>query len=169
MHVHFVDPYQERASVVHSLDPRIKLALTLAFIVTCLLSPVGVWPVYLLLLAVSLSVIVLSEIGVGPVLKRSMLALPFVLAALPLVFGSGGDILFKIPLGFGDLTVFAQGLDRFLSIAVKSWLSVQMAIVLASTTPFPDLLLAMRGIRIPRLLVAIFGRLWCTLYIASVM
>jgi cobalt/nickel transport system permease protein len=167
MHVHYLDPYKEGASLVHRLDPRIKLVLTITFIVTCSLAPVGIWAVYVLLFALSLSVIILSEIGAGKVLRRSMLALPFVLAALPLVFTSGGEVLFKIPLGFGELTVYEPGLERFLSIGLKSWLSVQMAIVLATTTAFPDLLLAMRGIRIPKLLVAVFGLMWRYLFVMA--
>jgi cobalt/nickel transport system permease protein len=59
----------------------------------------------------------------------------------------------------------ASGLERFLSIAVKSWISVQAAIVLASSTPFPELLAAMRAIRVPRLLVAIFSLMWRYLFV----
>ena len=83
MHVHYLDPYREGASPVHRLDPRVKLVAALAFIVTTSLTPVGAWPVYLLLWALVLSVTILSEIGVGRVLARSSLALPFMLAALP--------------------------------------------------------------------------------------
>ena len=167
MHIHFLDPYRHGHSPIHALDPRIKLVLTLAFILVTALTPVGVWPVYILLFALVLSVEIVSELGVWRVLRRSSLALPFMLAALPLVFNTGTTPLFTIPLGFGELTVYAEGLDRFLSIAVRSWLSVQMAIVLASTTPFPDLLVAMRGIRIPRLLVAIFGLMWRYLFVMA--
>jgi cobalt/nickel transport system permease protein len=56
--------------------------------------------------------------------------------------------------------VTTAGLERFLSIALKSWLSVQMAILLTATTPLPDLLVAMRSLRLPRLLVAILGLMW---------
>lgn len=56
---------------------------------------------------------------------------------------------------------------RFVSIAFKSWMSVQMAIVLASTTPFPEFLSAMRAIRVPRLLVAIFGLMWRYLFVMA--
>jgi cobalt/nickel transport system permease protein len=167
MHVHFLDPYREGASPLHALDPRVKLVLTLAFVLTCSLTPVGAWPIYILLFAVSLSVVILSEVGAGRVLRRSTLALPFVLAALPLVFSSGGNELFRFPVGFGELTVFEPGLERFVSLALKSWLSVQVAIVLASTTAFPELLLAMRGIRIPKLLVAIFGLMWRYLFVMA--
>jgi cobalt/nickel transport system permease protein len=145
----------------------VKLIAALAFIVTTSLTPVGVWPVYVLLLALVVSVTVLSEIGVRRVLLRSTLALPFMLAALPIVFTSGETVLGTVPLGFANLTVYAEGLERFASIAVRSWISVQMAIVLASTTPFPDLLMAMRGIRIPRLLVAVFGLMWRYLFVMA--
>ena len=60
-------------------------------------------------------------------------------------------------MGPWTLELSQPGLERFLSIAVKSWLSVQAAIVLAATTPFPDLLVAMRALKVPRLLVAISG------------
>src|SRR4030042_622762 len=46
------------------------------------------------------------------------------------------------------------------SVTLKSWLSVQAAVVMASATPFPELLQAMRAVRIPRLLVAMFGLMW---------
>jgi cobalt/nickel transport system permease protein len=57
--------------------------------------------------------------------------------------------------------------ERFASIAIKSWISVQAAIVMASSTPFPDLLTAMRAVRIPRLLVAIFGLMWRYLFVLA--
>ena len=167
MHVHFLDPYRAGTSPIHALDPRIKLVLALAFILTTSLTPVGAWPAYVLLLAIALSVEILSELGVGKVLRRSSLALPFVLAALPLAFSMGTQRLFAIPVGFGELTVYAEGLERFASIAVRSWISVQVAIVLASTTPFPDLMLAMRAIRVPRLLVSIFGLMWRYIFVMA--
>ena len=53
--------------------------------------PPGAWPAYVLLFAVAFSVILLSELGVGFVYKRAVLAAPFVLAALPLLFTMPGD------------------------------------------------------------------------------
>ena len=57
------------------------------------------------------------------------------------------------------------GLERFVSIAIKSWLSVQAAIVLASSTSFPDLLVAMRALHVPQLLVSIFGLMWRYMFV----
>ena len=79
MHVHFLDPYQPRSSPIHALDGRVKFVLTLAFILTTALTPVGAWPVYILLLALIFAVVILSELGVVFVFKRAVLALPFVL------------------------------------------------------------------------------------------
>jgi cobalt/nickel transport system permease protein len=58
-------------------------------------------------------------------------------------------------------------LERFVSIALKSWISVQIAIVLSSSTPFPELMMAMRAVRIPRLLVTIFGLMWRYLFVLA--
>ena len=60
--------------------------LTMAFILCTALTPPGAWPVYILLFAIILSVEVLSDLGVAYVLKRAVLAFPFVLAALPVIF-----------------------------------------------------------------------------------
>lgn len=165
MHLHFLDPYRPRTSPIHALDPRVKFVLTLAYILTAALTPIAAWPVYTLLLAGMLSVEILSSLGVGYVLKRASLALPFVLAAFPVIFTNGQTALFSFSIGSLTLTGYAEGLARFLSVALKSWLSVQAAIVLASSTPFPDLLQAMRAIRIPRLLVAMFGLMWRYLFV----
>ncbi len=160
MHVHFLDPYRPCSSPVHTLDGRVKFVLTLAFILTVSLTPVAAWPVYILLFALILSVEILSGLGVGYVLKRALLALPFVLAAFPVIFTNGRTMLFSFSIGSWMLTAHAEGLARFVSLALKSWLSVQAAIIMAATTPFPELLQAMRAVGIPRLLVSMFGMMW---------
>jgi cobalt/nickel transport system permease protein len=165
MHVHFLDPYQHSHSPVHELDGRVKFVLAVAFILTCSLTPISAWAVYILLFALILSIEILSTLGVGYVQKRASLALPFVLAALPVIFTVEGTKLFSLPLGTWTLTASVEGLERFISIALKSWLSVQAAIVMAAATPFPELLQAMRAVGIPRLLVAMFGLTWRYIFV----
>jgi len=165
MHVHFLDPYRPRPSLVHSLDARVKFILTVAYILTCALTPLGAWPVFILLFSLVLAVEILSELGVRYVLKRSILAAPFVLAALPLIFTVPGSTLVRLPLGSAALNVTVEGVERLVSIAVKSWLSLQAAIIMSASMPFPDLLLAMRAVGMPRLLVAIIGLMWRYLFV----
>ncbi len=165
MHVHFLDPYRPLDSPVHRLDPRVKFVLTLAYIFTSALTPAGAWPAYILLFAGILSVEILSGLGVKYVHRRAILAVPFMLAALPLLFTFEGQALASFSLGAWTLILSLEGLERFASIAFKSWISVQAAIVLAASTSFPDLLTAMRAIRIPRLLVTLFGLMWRYLFV----
>jgi cobalt/nickel transport system permease protein len=162
MHAHFLDPYKDLDSPVHRQDARTKLVLVVVFIFTVSLTPVGAWPVFILLLALVLSAELLSNLGVGFYLKRALLALPFVMAALPILFTSQGETLAVLPLG---LSISFSGLERFLSITLKSWISVQAAILLASTTTFPDILAGMRALHLPRLFVAIVGLMWRYLFV----
>jgi cobalt/nickel transport system permease protein len=101
------------------------------------------------------------------VLKRSLLAIPFVLAAVPLLFTVPGPALLTIPTGSQTLTltITSTGLERLLSILFKSWVSVQVAIVFAAATPFPDMLLAMRAVKIPRLIVSLFALMWRYMFV----
>lgn len=167
MHIHFLDPYKPRLSLVHELDPRIKFILTVAFILTTALTPPAAWPVYILLLAVVWAVAMLSELGLSIILKRSLIAIPFVLAALPIIFTMEGPTLFSLNLRTWTITISQTGLERFISIAFKSWISVQAAIILSASTPFPELLQAMRSVKIPRLLVAIIGLMWRYLFVLA--
>jgi len=167
MHAHFLDSYRHRSSPIHRLDPRVKLLLAVGFIFATALTPPGAWPVYILLFALLLAVEILSELGVGYVMKRAVLAFPFVLAAVPILFTLPGVPLVTFDIGPWSLSVSDAGLERFISIALKSWFSVQMAIVLASSTPFPDLLAAMRAVHVPKLLVAVIGLMWRYLFVLA--
>jgi len=160
-----IDPYRAGDSPIHSLDARVKFPLTLAFILTCSLIPHGTWVVIPLLLSISLSAAISSHLGIGYVLKRSMWTLPFVLAAFPLIFTFAGTSLGSIKILYWELIISLDGLERFVSIVVKSWLSVQVAIILVSTTPFPQILHALRWMKVPKLLVAVIGLMWRYIFV----
>ena len=142
-----------------------KLLLTLAFILALGLSPAGAWPAYILFAALLFSMEVISGVPVRFYLSRSMLAVGFALAALPLIFQPGGRSIAIIEIAGISLTVFIAGLERFLSIVLKSWLSMQAALVLAATTAFPYLLAAMRQLGMPRVLVSIMSLMWRYLFL----
>jgi cobalt/nickel transport system permease protein len=164
MHFNLLDPFHEGRSLIHAMDSRIKLVLVVAFILTSALVPVGAWPVYMILAALVFSAELLSELGLAFYLKRSLLALPFVLAALPVLFTIPGAAIARLPFG---LAISAEGVARFVSVALKSWISVQAAVLLASTTTFPDIIIAMRALHMPRLLVAIISLMWRYLFVMA--
>ena len=152
--------YRQRQSPIHRMDARVKLVFTLAFIILLNLAPPAAWPAYILSYALLLSTALLSRVGLGLVHKRALLALPFIIAALPLVFISPPP-RFTFSLFYSLKVTFSlPGLERFASIAVRSWLSVQAAVLLAATTRFPDLLSALKSLKIPPVFVAIIGLMW---------
>jgi cobalt/nickel transport system permease protein len=97
--------------------------------------------------------------GLGPfrLSRGAVIALPFTLAAFPLIFTVQTEIIATVSLGPLDLTISAEGLRRFLTIAIGSWLSVQVALLLAFTTPFHDLVDGLRELRVPKIIIAIIS------------
>jgi cobalt/nickel transport system permease protein len=167
MHAHLFDPYLSISSPVHALDPRIKLALIILFILSVALAPAGAWAAFILFSATIFGAIILSGIPPWKILRRSVIALPFALAAFPILFTTAGIPWTSVPLGPWILSPTTEGLIRFTSIALKSWISVQAALLLSATTPFPDLLLAMRAFHIPQLLVSVIGLMWRYLFVLA--
>lgn len=165
--INSLDPYIKKSSVFHLLDSRIKLLITIGFIVTTALLPVGSWAAFILLVAIVISVTMVTDIGVVYVIKRSLFVLPFVLAAVPLLFTVPGTVLFSMTINASHINVTAQGVERFITILLRSWISVQAAIVLISTTKFPDLLAALRSLKIPKLFVNIMGLMWRYLFVLT--
>jgi cobalt/nickel transport system permease protein len=154
MHIYLDDPYHPGHSLIHQLDPRVKVALTFCFILTVSLLPMGKFVLYALLACLVLLIARYAGLGLGFVLKRSLVALPFALAAITLPFTLPGQTLASLPW-FGGISVSLEGTLRFLSILAKSWVSVQIAIILVTVTPFPMILWGLRELRIPHPLLAI--------------
>ncbi|MBM4415351.1 MAG: cobalt ECF transporter T component CbiQ [Chloroflexi bacterium] len=147
------DRYVTRASVVHRADGRVKLALTLGYVLLVSATQRGEW---LALVALALPVVALvgvARLPPGVVLRRSALALPFVLAAVPLAFSTPGEALGTLP-PFG-WTVTREGLSALATILAKSWTSVVLATVLTASTTPTELVHALRGLRVPALLAAV--------------
>jgi len=166
-HIHALDSYQPGGSPVHRLDPRVKLALAGLFVVTAALTPDRGWVAFGLLEGLVLSAEVLSRVGLVLIQRRSAIALPFALAALTTAFSTPGRELLTLSLPGGPWVLTDAGLLRFASIVVRSYLSVQAAVLLAATTPFPDLLWGMRALHVPRTLVAIGGFLYRYLFVLA--
>lgn len=161
MQLDLTEQYRRGTSFIHRLDPRIKLLGTLFFILTATTLPFGAWLGYLLLFVPTLILAGASHLGWGYALRRSFVALPFALAAITLPFTVPGQPLFHL----GSLVVTAEGTIRFASIVLKSWLSVQVAILMTATTSFPDLLWGMRALKLPPLLVSIIGFMYRYLFV----
>jgi cobalt/nickel transport system permease protein len=167
MHYDVFDRYHEKQSFVHHLDPRVKVVVTVAFIISNALLPDGAWfafgAAWLFLLTANLG----SRLGISYTLKRSLIALPFALAAVTVLFSMPGEPVLAIRWFMSDLVITDMGLLRFVSILIRSWLSVQMAILLVATTRFPDLIHALEHLHIPAILTTIIAFLYRYLFVLT--
>jgi len=167
VHFNAFDHYQSLQSAVHRLDPRVKVVVTVAFILSNVLLPDGAWLAYGCSWLIVLAASRLAHLSLRFVLSRSLVALPFALGAATIVFSLPGEPVFAVKLGPWALVATDAGLTRFASIMLRSWISVQMAIVMTATTQFPDLVHALRHLRVPSILVSTFSFMYRYLFALS--
>jgi len=167
MHADAFDRYHEAESPLHHLDPRVKVVVTVAFILSNVLLPDGAWLAFGLAWLLILFANALAELGLGFTFRRSFVALPFALAAVTAIFSIPGRSLAEWHIGMLTLIPTDAGLLRFLSIVIRSWLSVQMAILLVTVTRFPDLVHAFEHLRVPSILTTIIAFLYRYLFVLT--
>lgn len=157
--------YLEGSSFLHRADARVKLVVVLGFIFAMTSIPPGKWLAFGVMIGLVWTVAVFSQVGLFRIFLRSLIALPFILIALPTVFTKAGASLFEIDLALFSLTATREGLDFFVSVMLKSWSSVTAAVLLTSTTPPLRLLDALRALRMPAILVAIVMLMYRYLFV----
>ncbi|MDQ4078568.1 MAG: cobalt ECF transporter T component CbiQ [Chloroflexota bacterium] len=139
--------------------------MTVGFIVGNVLLPDGTWVAFILAWGLTLLVSTRAGLGTWFAVKRSFIALPFMLAGFSVIFAMPGNTVAAWQLGARELTVTDAGIVRFVTLMLRTWLSVQMAILLTATTAFPDLTHALRHLRVPAVLVAIISFMYRYLFV----
>ncbi|NOT06062.1 MAG: cobalt ECF transporter T component CbiQ [Anaerolineales bacterium] len=165
MHSDAFDRYHHHDSALHRLDPRIKVVVVIAFILSNALLPDGAWTAFGLAWLFLFLANALSDLGLGYTFKRSFIALPFALVAVTVLFSIPGKPLSQFHFMMWEFTVTDAGLLRFVSIVIRSWLSVQAAILLVAVTRFPDLIHAFEHLRVPAILTTIIAFLYRYLFV----
>ena len=149
---------QSVLSFPRRVDARIKLISLVFAVIICVSTPpdrfiaFGGYFAYLLLLAIVVRPS--ARTLLGPV----FVVLPFVmLCAVFIPFlhqdASGGGY----NLGIGRLSVSRSGLLLFWNVLVKALFGVCSMVLFVDSTPFPDVLRALDGLRFPRLTVMLAG------------
>lgn len=142
-----------------------KLVMALGFIFAVATLPPGKWAAFGAMQVLVWLAAGVSRVGLPRVLLRSLVALPFILIALPSVFTRPGIPLFDLNLIFFTATATLEGLEFFVSVLLKSWTSVTAACILTATTPPMRLLEALRALRLPAILVSIVMLMYRYLFV----
>lgn len=165
MHFHFADAYEDTGSPLHRLDARVKVALAFLMILLVAFTPTGAFGAYVGFFAIMMAGALIARLDPLTVIRRSFVALPFAAAAVTLVFTTPGPTLGAVPLlGWA---ISAVGLLRFVSIMLKSMISVQAAVLLITSTHFTDMLWALGALRVPKVLIAIVSFMYRYLFLIA--
>lgn len=145
----YLDSLSYKETVIHRLDPRIKLIATFAFIITVVsfskyeisgLAPFFLYPVVLFSL---------GNIPAEFILKKILIVSPFALFIgifNPLFDTDVRYMLFGLSISGGWIS--------FLSIMIKFVLTVSSALLLVATTSFPGVCSALLNLRVPSIFVS---------------
>jgi cobalt/nickel transport system permease protein len=155
MQLEFLERHSELDGPLQRLDPRLKLAVTVAFVVAVVATPVGWWR----LLAAE-GLVLTFVIGLSGVPPREL----FVrwLGFLVLV----GFLAAMVALSHPERTRLG-GLAVAMAIVAKNSLAFLAILVLGNVTPFRRLLLALRQLGVPPVMVSILQFMYRYLYVLT--
>jgi cobalt/nickel transport system permease protein len=125
------------------------------------LTPISdVWR-FILFVSLLLGLYILSRVPLWFGIKRSVIAIPFVLfAGILLVFSPDKPHPSFYNLGFAHIPVEHGGLYILINAMVKSCLSVLTVVLLHSTTPFPKLIQGLEALRTPNVITSLLSFLY---------
>lgn len=155
----FSDDYSSKKGFLQSLDPRIKTATLLLFVVQVLFVKNIV--VLLCLYAASLLLACLSKIRLGFFLKRTWIFIPLfsLFIALPAIFSifTPGETLATLKIAGLKLTITRQGLSGAAFFVTRVVTSVSFVVLLSITTKHFELLKVLRIFKVPQVFVMTLG------------
>ena len=137
-------------TAVHRLPPHAKLVGLVAFVTAVAVTPrqaVGAFAIDALVVAVVVGV---AGLPLRLLVARLTVVTPFLLFAALVPFIAGGDQVDVI-----GLTLSREGLWAAWNVTAKSVLGATASIVMAATTPVPDVIRGLNRLRLPTVLVGI--------------
>lgn len=142
------EPFATGNSVIHQLDPRIRVGLTILYAFVVALS--YQFSVLLVALVLSLTLVVISQVGIMEVFKRILWANALILLLwLLLPFTFKGDVLARI----GSFAIYRPGVVLAAQITLKSNAILLAFIALIATMSFATLGHALYRMRVPEKIV----------------
>lgn len=137
---------------LHAVDAATKLVAALAIVAAVVATPAHAAWAFGAHALVLLAAVRVARLPLGTVARRMVVEVPFLVFAVAMPFVGPAPRTHVLGLGLST-----AGLWSAWGIVAKGTLGVATSVVLAATTPTADLLDGLRRLRVPRLLVAIFG------------
>lgn len=164
MSFHHLDQFAHLDSLLTRRSPTVRLVGTVILAVGATVLPLGAWPQLAVLGVLVLVLAGLGRIPPGPFLAR--FSPPFgmvVLVSAALLVLAPGRAVASV----GSLHITDAGLLRFGSAAGRAAVALGAAVLLVSTTSFPDILRALRSLRLPEVVTTTLGLAYRYLYVLT--
>ena len=148
------DALSQRPGFLQRLDPRAKLAALLLLIVAAVVARTLAGPLFVLMLAIALAWWSLVPLGI---LARLWIGIALFtgVMALPALFLTPGNAVAELPaLGW---TVTDHGLRTAALLLLRGGACATLALLLVLTTPWTNVLKALRAFRVPAVAIVILG------------
>lgn len=159
----FTDKYSHLDSPLHRLDPRAKVVTSFAGLVIVVSEPLTAGLYHMLLYSALLIVVtIISRLPVSFVLKRLLIVSPFVIMAA-LFFPLSQFII--SPASFSEN--YHQATGSAIVIFFRAFLALLILILLTSTEKFHRLLLALRKLKMPKLICSISALLYRYIFLLT--
>lgn len=145
--IRLLDDLAQKDTAIHRIHPLIKLLTTVVYL-TVVVS-FGRYEIERLLPFVFYPILIFAfaEVPIIPVLKRLLMALPFIIG-----IGILNPLFDKQSIMFFGVTI-SNGWITFLSIFIKGGLTVTVSILLIATTGMDNLASALRILKTPKIFV----------------
>lgn len=151
MGFHHLDHYAAVASPITRTAPAARVVGAVGLALSASLVPLGAWGAMAAVLGLSLGVAHVARIPPGVLLARAAVPLAFLgLASAGVLFMAPGSVVAAL----GPLKVTDEGVVLFASALGRGAAAVVSGVVLVSTTPFPELVAALRELRLPRVVTS---------------
>lgn len=145
--IRFLDDLAKKKTAIHNIHPFAKLLTTFIYLV--MVASFGRFEISGLLPYVFYPVVIfaLAELPAVPILKRVLMVEPFIIG-----IGIMNPLFDNNTVMIGGIAI-SRGWITFLSIFIKSGLTVVVCILLVATTGMDKLAAALRMLRVPKIFV----------------
>lgn len=164
MSFHHLDQFAGIDSSVTRRDPVVRVLGTVILALGAALLPLGAWAQMAALGLLVLGLATLARLRPGAFLARFLPPFGFVLlVSVAILALAPGEVVVRVgPLGITD-----AGLLRFGSAAGRAAVAIGAAVVLVSTTSFPELVRALQALRLPEVVTTSLGLAYRYLYVLT--
>ena len=153
----YFERFSNLNSPIHQVNPLIKFIIIISFIISISFF-VHIVSYFLLMIPI-FGIILFSRVSLKHYYFRTLffITLFAIIIAIPFLFLTPGKTLVLWTIGSVNVIITLEGVILTSSFILRIWVSLQAVMILIFTTPFANLIHAMKHMRIPRIFLLLYS------------